>query len=143
MSKSKKEREALAEQCNQDDHKACIDLGRIKALDAMERSTQIRTALLFVLGSFFLTFIIMMIVFRIEWGIFHFYMNIWWANEFGIELIPSLWGWILIAVLIVFAAISFYLLYSRKNEILTKVMLIITGVFLQLLLYGINTKFIW
>ena len=105
--------------------------------------TEKKDALLLLLVSFFITFIVMMVLFRINWLIFEGYMGMYWANLFGIELIPSIWGWIFIAITIALGAASFYLLFSDKSDILTKLLMILTGVFLQLLLYGINTKFIW
>ena len=102
--------------------------------------------LLILLAAFFITFILMIILFAAEYDIFDFYMASNWANDTDRPLIPSAWGWISIIILIatLIGAVFVDRLEKKLWKIeLTWIFMAVAGVFLQLVLNGIYVKIIW
>ena len=103
-------------------------------------------SLVILLGAFFLTLVIMSIVFWINMDIFDFYINSSWANDFSRPLIPSVWG-VFQIIIIVGALLA--AIYCDKKELkigpieVSWILLVVAGVFLQLMLTGAYTKIVW
>lgn len=93
---------------------------------------------------FFVTLLISMVIFRIDWENFHSFMNFYWANELGKELILSFWGWVL--TIIAFGSLGFAIfiqLQMHQWTLLSYVLSAISGVLLEFFIVGAYTKIVW
>ncbi|HUX98294.1 MAG TPA: hypothetical protein VMV49_01955 [Candidatus Deferrimicrobium sp.] len=103
-------------------------------------------SLTILLGAFLVTLLIMTGVFAISHDAFFFYMGSTWANGTDFELIPSVWGYFQITIILaaLIGAVYFDRIEKKLGQIdISWIFLVVAGVFLQLILTGIYTKIIW
>jgi hypothetical protein len=117
----------------------------VKIMDLLKDSVK---PLLILLVSFLLTDVLLIAAF-VEHGTFDNFMDASWESWSGNDFIPTGWGVTSIIILIAALAAGFSLWYLRASikatfiPYIACILIVIGGIFLQIILYQINVIIIW
>jgi hypothetical protein len=97
---------------------------------------------LLLLGAFFVTFVVLIVIFATYSDGFMGFIDAWWADGTDTQYVLSVWGWCSVVILVFSLVAGIYFEYTDYMYFSIP-LAVVAGVFLNLLLAGIYAKAIW